>query len=132
MHKEDIETMKTPKRQSVPCNIQVETILDSSIRGDVFLRPNTEYKLTIDYPLSTPATVTIRSGRSGMGTNVLLDKICKAYLKIYESEDRFLARYGTTDKESPYGIWGHSISDLAIEGIDVNHVKKTIRLDVGS
>lgn len=118
--------MKRTKKQSVTCNYHVETITDSTIRGDVFLRPNTTYMLTIDYPLSNPAVIAIRSGKNGMGTNVLLGKICKAYAKVYAREDNFLG------DDPPYGIWGHALGDLVIEGIYVNHEKKIIRIDVGS
>lgn len=54
-----------------------------------------------------------------MGLGKLLQKIGEAYRKVYEEEDK-------------YGVWGHYITDLAIEGIKVNYKTKKITLDVGS
>lgn len=115
--------MKNKMKQKICCNIQIEANLNhkgkSFFKGDIFLKPNTTYSLEIDYPLGVPAIFEIKSGETGMGTNSLIGKICESYYKIYQNEEK-------------YEIWGHCLGDLAIEGINVNHEKKTIELFVGS
>ena len=93
------------------------------------LPPNQSFQLTIDYPLSKPAVYKINTGKKGMGLSRLLKTIGKKYQQTYDREDAT-----TKDKEEGgcYGIYGHAMSDLAIEGIQVNYKKKTIKLDVGS
>lgn len=110
--------------QSIVINIPVSYLL-GTFRGEFQKLPaNQTFELVIDYPLSTPAIYKIRTGKSGMGLNKLLSVIGKKYQQTYDRED--------ASEEGVYGIYGHSIDDLSIEGIKVNYKKKTIRLDVGS
>lgn len=106
------------KKQSIQVDVQV-AMLDC-FKGDLQqLPPNQTFELLIDYPLSKPAVYKIKTGQHGMGLGKLLQKIGEAYRKVYEEEDK-------------YGVWGHYITDLAIEGIKVNYKTKKITLDVGS
>ena len=122
-----------PKKQSIRCNVVVDT-WDFSGR-DVWLPPNRVYELTIDYPLSNPAVIKVRTGERGLGFAGLMTKIVKGYRRVYKQEDTSIERAkakGDFDGESRWGIWGHNIGDLAIEGMDINHEKRKIRLRVGS
>lgn len=83
------------------------------------LPPNKIYELIIDYPLSVKAKFKIHTGKNGLGLIKLLGIIGKKYIHIYENPRQ-------------YGIWGHVIDDLQLEGITVNHKKKTIELSMGS
>jgi|ERR1019366_4700639 hypothetical protein len=106
------------KSQHIKCDVQVEML--RCWRNDLqTLPPNQTFELIIDYPVSNPATYKLHTGKSGMGLCRLLKEIGKAYEKVYAAEDK-------------YGVWGHFITDLAIEGISVDFKKKKIRLDVGS
>jgi hypothetical protein len=107
------------KNQSVTLFIPV-TNLDAIWKGDASpLPPNQTYNLIIDYPLDKPASFKIRTGKNGMTFLSLLNKIGIYYNKIYENEDK-------------YGIWGHDIDDLSLQGVDINHKNKTINLSLGS
>lgn len=106
------------KTKNINCSQKISEIEGLKL-DDVFLPANEEFTLTIDYPLSNAAKFKIKSGKTGMGTAKLIDKICKLYHKVYENEEK-------------YGIWGHSIDDLNLEGIKVNFVKKSITIDIGS
>jgi len=85
----------------------------------VVLSPNKRYTLVIDYPLNKTYRGTVVSGKSGVTLKQLLDKIVAHYYKIYKSP-------------SKYQIWGHAITDLAIESMNINHGRGIITLSVGS
>lgn len=107
------------KNQSVTLFIPV-TNLDAIWKGDTSsLPPNKTYTLTIDYPLDKPAKFKISTGKNGLSFLSLLKRIGSLYKKVYENEDK-------------YGVWGHVIDDLQLEGIDINHKKNTIDLYIGS
>lgn len=83
------------------------------------LPPNESYKLIIRYPLSNPAEFEIKTGKDGLNQLDLIAKIGTCYNKVYKNADK-------------YGIWGHVIEDLVLVGIDINHTKKIITLQVDS
>lgn len=108
-------------KQKLLCNVRVEDI-EYWGKGDIYLLPNKEYTLTIDYPFSKPGYFKIRtkSGeRTGFGE--IIKFIYKSYLKQYDS----------VDEDGDNGYW-HGIEDLTIEQISVDHKKKKITIDVGS
>lgn len=112
------------KNQSITVHIPI-TMLSSIWKGDFQkLPPNQTYQLVIDYPLDKPAVYPIKTGKNGMGLVVLLGKIGKLYQKTYDVEDE--------SEQGRYGIYGHSIDDLNLSGIRVNHKKKLITLGVDS
>lgn len=120
--------MKKPNKQSLTVFIPI-TNLDAIWKGTFNkLPPNSSYELEIDYPLDRPAKFKINTGKNGMSLVVLLGKIGKYYHKVYEQEDLDIANH----KEGRYGIWGHDIEDLSLEGLDINHKRKTIKLSIGS
>jgi hypothetical protein len=97
-----------------------------------------EIQIEYDYPLSRKVRFSHR--RKGGWTRIALARaIRKDYARIYREEDEAC---GPTDyipgmlnrdfSDGPYGIWGHDIDDLAIEG--VTYYKKTgiVRLSIGS
>lgn len=104
-------------KQKVSCNISIDSL--DSCSGNIFLPPGQCYQLTINYPLETQYNIFIETTKNGMGLSQLLFEIGKAYKRIYESPKR-------------YGVYGHSINDLYLEGIDVDHDKQIITLSVGS
>ena len=114
--------MKKYNKEKMILNIPIYC-LDAIWRGTFKTLPaNKKYELTIDYPLSSPAKYIIKTGK-GMNFIGLLKEIGKAYIKVYADDDK---------NDSKYGIWGHEITDLALEGISIDHKKKTIKLDIGS
>lgn len=107
-------------KQSIDCNIRVDDL--EFWKGKEFhLLPNSDYILIIDYPFYKHGEFKVKTNKNGMGLIQLLSHIRKAYDKQYISAE--------TDPEN--GYW-HAIEDLLIEGIDVDHTKKTIKLCVGS
>lgn len=112
--------MKKTKTQSLICNVHINDY--SIFRGDIWLPANKVYTLIIDYPIRNKVKVKIKTGKKGLGFNGLIGRILKEYCKIYKD----------ADSENKYGVWGHSMEDLAIEGIRVDHVKKIIDLCIGS
>lgn len=117
-------------KQSITVFVPVTHLLGIWSRKEFQKLPaNQTFELKIDYPLSHPAYYKIRTGKKGMGLARLLVAIGKAYQKTYEVED---ATMTSEEEGGRYGIYGHAMEDLSIEGISVDYKKKTIRLDVGS
>jgi hypothetical protein len=96
------------------------TYLNAKWIGSIKTLPrNRTYELIIDYPLSIDAVYQIKTGKAGMSSFRLLKEIGKAYDDVYNNQEK-------------YGVWGHSIDDLALEGIKINHNTKMITIYVGS
>lgn len=105
--------------QNINIDIPV-TNLTNIWKGEFKKLPaNKIFELIVDYPLDNDAKFQIRTGKSGMGLVKLLQEIGKAYSHVYNNEEK-------------YGVYGHDIYDLALEGIRVDMKKQTIKLDVGS
>jgi len=83
------------------------------------LPANKSFELIVDYPLSEPASFTLRTGKKGMNLIRLLKEVGKAYQKIYDRMDK-------------YDVCGHDIDDLSVQGVNVDYAKKKITLDMGS
>jgi hypothetical protein len=110
---------KTKTTQSIRCDIPVD--YGQYWGGDDFWLPENEiYTLVIDYPFHKEARYDIKT-KKGMGLAGLIKQIYKCYIKKYKS----------AEKDDNDGYW-HGIGDLVIEGIQVNHKSKIIRLSVGS
>jgi hypothetical protein len=108
-------------KSKINLDIQLTTCQYWGRDSDVNLLPNETYTLLIDYPFNKPGYYKIKTGKTGMGIGGLLGKIYDCYIKQYDA--------AKTDKEQ--GYW-HGIGDLAIEGIEVDHTRKEIKLSVGS
>lgn len=110
----------------------------------LILKPNKKYILIIDYPLSTSYEQEIQSGKDGMTLKEVVGLSVDAYQKIYKEEAKtsklkeesiskrtkgasnLINRAETNGK---YGIWGHSIGDLAITHIIVKGSKIYLSVD---
>jgi hypothetical protein len=81
---------------------------------------DTEVVLVISYPLAVVAKFKIKS-KTGFTMIQLVKHICRAYKKIYNNDEK-------------YGIWGHDIGDLVVEGVRIRRRKGVTYVipDVGS
>jgi len=96
------------------------TYLAGSLKGKLDKLPaNKTYTLVIDYPFYEKHLFRIKTGKNGMDAIGLLGKIGIAYEKLYE------------DPEGN-GVFGHSIDDLSLGEICVNHKTKQITIGVDS
>ena len=114
---------KKVNKQNVNVFVPI-TMLASSWGGDFEkLPPNKIYDLLIDYPLDNPVKFKIKTGKTGMDLAKLMNTIGNLYEKVYE-----------IDEADPniYGIYGHYITDLNLSGINIDHNKLLITLDVDS
>ena len=103
----------------------------------------TPLSITIDYPLTNPLTFEIPFIST---LNGMLEIICEKYKEIYREEEEtstikvgeigqtpsgvYLMNRCTTNGK--YGIWGHDISDLYLEKLELDTAKKELILYVGS
>lgn len=121
---------KKKTTQHISMNVHIADINTKDNSDFDKLPPHQIFSLVIDYPLDTPATYEIKTGRSGMGLNKLVGEIGKAYKKTYDVEDAW--EETEEDPDPPFGIWGHDLSDLYLEQININYKTNKITLDVGS
>jgi len=93
--------------------------------NEVIIKAHT-IEIEYDYPLET--TVRFKhTDKRGWTRRRLFKAIQKDYLRIYREEDA--AEY---DDDSPYGIWGHDLGDLHLEGLTYDPDKKLVTLIIGS
>jgi len=87
---------------------------------DTIMEPSPILKFKIDYPVTNPKEVelTHEDGR-GWTRREFVEAVRSAYVEIYSAEADPGHVPGTLNRgrsEGPYGIWGHDIGDLVLEG----------------
>lgn len=104
-------------------NVSVSTIANADRRftnkfypGYISSKPLTG---TLDYPLDVKVTfpITAFNKRWGISEGDVLWCASKAYKQVYKNPDK-------------YGVWGHSMNQLAFEGFRVKGNK--VKFDIGS
>lgn len=100
------------------------------IDADKIVINETEITLYIDYPLENPVKFKLKSNDDGFTKKQLALEISKKYHEIYSIEEK-TAQIKTIPKDKrngvinrnqtdgKYGIWGHDISDLDLNSIEV-------------
>ena len=100
----------------------------------------TESDITIvfSYPLSVEVDMKFTS-KGGFSRMELFKCIHKAYKEIYDTEHKMVGDPGhipgmlnRSKSAGPFGIWGHDISDLYIEGIKYKDEDQKYHLIMGS
>ena len=93
---------------------------------DEIVIPFEHAMLVIDYPLSTPATVSISAPLAlGFTRAALVKVICDEYAHVYDAEEGTAAIKTIPPEErgamrnrnrtdGAYGIWGHDLQDLVL------------------
>lgn len=97
------------------CNIP---IIKRKKDKKIILEKNKEFTVIIDYPLEKPVTFKLNT-QNGLTFKQLINEIRNFYKLIYKEPEK-------------YEIWGHNISDLWIEKIQIEHQNNTITLVIGS
>lgn len=125
-------------------NVDAPTGYDHLLTGaDAIVIRDTEIQLKVDYPLNRAHYFPLKS-IAGFTRRAIVEAVVQTYVKIYSEEKdtirhmavipasqrRGLMNRNTTDGK--YGIWGHDIGDLVIEGINYDPTSKTVALLIGS
>jgi hypothetical protein len=99
---------------------------------------DTQIKIKFTYPLSKEAILPYTS-KGGFTRLDLFRCIYEGYKRIYDEEDLAVGDPGTYERvmnrkksEGPYGIWGHYLGELWIEGISYNTSTKMVEMFIGS
>jgi len=103
---------------------------------------NTKYTMEISYPLTHPATFTFNSAR-GFSRLDVINNIVESYHAVYKKEEASMntviepinKRTGLVNRQSSngaYGIWGHDIDDLVIEGMQYDPNTHVLTMFIGS
>lgn len=118
-----------PQRIAFPGGIRLrdpERALSQLERPDEIVIPFDHAVLVIDYPLTTPASISIEAPLPlGFTRAALVKAICDEYAHIYDAEEGTattktippnergkLRNRNRTD--GAYGIWGHDLQDLVV------------------
>ena len=107
---------------TVSGGINQEQTEASMIKKDVIVAPYPRIKIHFTYPLDTPAVFEYESEDiKGFTRLEFYRAIQDGYNRIYNAEeDPGTVGNGCINRNhstGPYGIWGHYISDLFIEGV---------------
>jgi hypothetical protein len=111
--------------------------------NEVIIKAHT-ITIEYDYPLST--TVRFQhTNKKGWTRRRLFKAIQKDYLRIYREEDEddgptdniplLLGNDGMLNRgfsDGRYGIWGHDLKDLCLEGLTYDPSEKLVTLIIGS
>ena len=85
--------------------------------------PNTlvikDEKISIQFDYPCDHLVFEYHHKKGFTRRQLYKAIVRGYEKIFGNEEK-------------YGVWGHQLDDLVIDGVKYNPKKKLVTLDVGS
>lgn len=119
---------------------RIEAINDeySPLRDKALGLESGNYSFIFKYPLSVEVGFPHQLTPLSSVIDILL--LARAdYERIYKEED---AAVGPTknipgmlnraSSNGPYGIWGHDISDLYFEGVNINKKKKIVDFSMGS
>ncbi len=106
---------------------------------ELILPPNKEYTLVIDYPLSTPAKRTFKSGKNGLSRGKFVSIVRSFYKKVYDIEDGTTKikpayiknMFNRNSTDGAFGIWEHDIGDLVLVNASLSK-KNVISLGVDS
>ncbi len=90
------------------------------LNGSDLISKRKSIEVQFDYPLGSVPTFILkrRAGAKGITRRVFAAFVQRTYRKIYANEER-------------YGIWGHDIGDLVLEGAQERKPGK-FKLHVGS
>ncbi len=101
--------------------------------------PPGEFTFAYDYPLSKEVRFKHELGADASIIDILMEARAD-YLAIYSIEDAFTGEavgmipgtFNRAQSDGPYGIWGHVMSDLYFEGVDIDMVARRITFSIGS
>ena len=138
------------KVESISPHIDCWSDLESKYeweKMDEIVIPYPKVSIEFDYPLKSKFRFEFQSDVSeGFTRKNIVDIICKKYQEIYDEEnasltdppstvDERMNKGGLINREKtdgPYGIWGHDLGDLYLEGIEFDSEKNMVSLSIGS
>jgi hypothetical protein len=105
--------------------------------AEIILHPNTKYKLTISYPLSSDFILKITLTDKGISREDFIDLVIFCYKQIYKDEDdtseieasHIPGTFNRTITSGDYGIWGHDLSDLALHTLHIDGSDLSLGID---
>ena len=135
-----------PQRITFPGGIRLrdpERSLTQLDKPDEIVIPFDHAVLVIDYPLTTPATISIEAPLPlGFTRGALVKAICDEYAHIYDAEEGTAATKtipieergamrGRNRTDGAYGIWGHDLQDLVLTAAHwTRHSDGTVRIEL--
>lgn len=116
--------------------VKDEDCIKNMIQPNEIVTTATEITINFNYPLTTPVDFTYKSAK-GFTRKKFWECINKGYTKIYKDEEKDVGNPGNIPgmcnrarSAGPYGIWGHCMGDLVVEG--VTKEKNIYHLHIGS
>jgi hypothetical protein len=92
--------------------------------GDEILQGEPTLKFTVTYPLTNPYAVEfVHEDGSPWTRRQFIDAVIASYKVVYSSEPdpgHITGMLNRQRSEGPFGIWGHDIGDLVLEGAAKN------------
>jgi len=133
--------VKTDGFGNLPVDVMAyeeEDIKSKVLNPEEIVIRDEDISIVFTYPLSTKAIFSHHSA-GGFSRMDLFRCIYEGYKKIYDTEVAEVADPGTGKRVlnrkrsfGSYGIWGHYLEELVIEGIQYNPKKKMVSMFIGS
>lgn len=126
MKKEKIISLKSKNKDFYGVHVASMEGLTKLARLAEIVIPKKEATLLISYPLTKSAKCHIKTrDPNGFTRQEIIEQICENYERIYREEDESTeiepgmipGMFNRVQTNGKYGIWGHVIEDLYIEGI---------------
>lgn len=90
--------------------------------GELVMEPSSTLRFIVDYPLTRYRSVEVTHENGSPWTQTqFVEEVRKAYAEIYAAEKDPGHIPGTLNRstsDGPYGIWGHDLGDLVLEGAE--------------
>jgi hypothetical protein len=107
-----------------------EEQIDRLIDSEEIVISSTKIHLLISYPLRNSAIFEVSNSNEGFTRRKLIEEICKKYKEIYIKEESSSSiktllssergeLLNRNETQGFYGIWGHDLEDLVLNGMDV-------------
>lgn len=111
---------------------------DQIIEKDAIVIPDQTITIQFSYPLTNPTQMQF-TALNGFSRLELLKCIYAGYSSIYKQESNTMTKIDSNvplhnrgRSDGKYGIWGHELKDLCIEGIVYSNDTHIVSLNIGS
>jgi hypothetical protein len=114
--------------------------LKSLVNRNKVVIESSKVRVMFDYPLHNPCVVTFSVRTPTICKKQLIKLIARKYEKIYEEEEKTTIipvstipnMYNRNTTNGTYGIWGHILQDLSLNGLEYNEENAYWELSINS
>ena len=114
------------------CSWGDEKVMKNLVEPNELITSATKIKIKFDYPLNKPTSFEFEN-EDGFTKKDFFGRVYDGYKSIYETEEKDVGdpgyipgMYNRQKSEGPFGIWGHYMDDLFIEGVRLEKTENDV------